>query len=124
MHIKKSWTRFVITPWIFIVIITLFSLGINYFNIDTSTPYLFYFIAFFVVLTLILLPYSMLTTAPSKPYLSSIIYMFLIWFIIKLSNFKDLSLNDSLYTGLISGIVSTLIAMVIFHFREKKINSY
>ncbi|MFV5376384.1 MULTISPECIES: hypothetical protein [Acinetobacter calcoaceticus/baumannii complex] len=124
MYIKKSWTRFVLTPWIFIAIITFFSLGINYFNINTNNSYLFYFIAFFVVITLILLPYSMLTTAPSKPYLSSVLYMFLIWLIIKIINIKDLSLNDSLYTGLISGIISTLIAMAIFYFRGKKIKTY
>ncbi|OBA10552.1 hypothetical protein A9988_17115 [Acinetobacter calcoaceticus] len=124
MHIKKSWTRFILIPWIFIAIITFFSLGINYFNIHTNNSYLFYFIAFFLVITLILLPYSMLTTAPSKPYLSSVFYMFLIWLILKIISLKDLSLNDSFYTGLISGIISTLIAMAVFHFREKKIKTY
>lgn len=66
------------------------------------------------------LPYSMLVTAPSKQYLSSSLYMFIIWILLKVSKL-DTSPNESLYTGLISGIISTKIAMFVFYLKTKQI---
>lgn len=117
---KKSWTLFFTIPWIFISLLTIISLVITNSNIDTNNIFT-YLIAFFAILILIALPYSMLVTAPLKPHLYTIAYMAFIWIVLKLINFKNLSIITSFDAGLISGIICTIIAMSIFHLRTKKL---
>ena len=118
----KSWAKFTITPWLFIIVITSISLLLS--NFSPNSEILSIMVLALTAIVLVSLPYSMLVTAPKKPYLFTTIYMLSIWIVLKLMNLEDFSLNSNFFKGLISGSIATLIAMLIFYLKTKKTSQY
>ncbi|MFW2028128.1 hypothetical protein [Acinetobacter baumannii] len=112
----NSWIKFFLIPLLPIVIHTLLT---AYFLTNTSQDN-FTLNLLYILLGLILIVssiYFMLKFAPKQPYLAASIYTLVLWFVLSYSvNFK--------VTGLIASITCALLAMVIYHFKNKNINQY
>lgn len=114
----KSWAKFTFTPWLFIILITAISISLSKFSTDSIIISILFLI--FIIVVLVALPYTMLLTAPKNPYILTVIYMLFIWGLLKLSNLENFSMNTNTFNSLLSGLVTTSIAMGIFYFKSKK----
>ena len=118
----KSWLKFIVTPWLGVIALTIFSILLS--NFSPTSTILSIMVIIFLVIALITLPYLMLVTAPKKPYFFTIIYMLSIWIILKIINFKVSLLSLDSFIELISGSIATLLAIFIFYLKNKKSNQY